>query len=289
MGESRARGLGSAAHYRRAAHGTDASGARELAGEEFGSAREAVRWPNPPEDDASLYPVDPDPISRRMLLEGVDGLRMVALSQLPWPHHLHRCAHVDRFRAVEASYPRISGRDRKRLGIEVDANRAANAEFFSGLSAADFAVCEFHAPDWAAIIDVVEEHADAMPVHAAVEAASEDLRLTEQQRFWARSLGGDPICWSDGADGLVNGQHRLCALRAAGVAAAPVDGRHLADQGVPPVVQPGAHARATVDLFWRQWVSAHWGDRAFARWMAGLLARNRWPRRLLVRRTLGNR
>jgi hypothetical protein len=37
----------------------------------------------------------------------------------------------------------------------------------------------------------------------------------------------DPIRWDEGGPNLINGQHRLCALRAAGGSACPVDGLHL--------------------------------------------------------------
>lgn len=55
-----------------------------------------------------------------------------------------------------------------------------------------------------------------------------------------------PITWNDGDDGIGDGQHRLCALRAAGVRQCPVEGVFLpdTDYGVP--IDADEHARRTV-------------------------------------------
>ncbi|MFJ9933921.1 hypothetical protein ACIRSJ_12440 [Streptomyces virginiae] len=76
--------------------------------------------------------------------------------------------------------------------------------------------------------------------------------LSDRDRAWFRSLiGGGHIWWDTGQQNLTNGQHRMCALRAAGVEVIPGYGRHLPDRDeATPSQDAQAHARRTVEDFW---------------------------------------
>lgn len=74
----------------------------------------------------------------------------------------------------------------------------------------------------------------------------------------------EPIEWDDGGDQLINGQHRSCALRAAGVEHCPFKGRYLPDTQYPASVTAAEHARATVKDAWR----SHADELAVPGWAA---------------------
>ncbi|WP_328792767.1 hypothetical protein [Streptomyces sp. NBC_00273] len=80
--------------------------------------------------------------------------------------------------------------------------------------------------------------------------------LDERDREWARALVQDPICSDDNHDSLTNGQHRTCALRAAGVPYLPVEGRHLPDTAKPDTLDARTHTQQTDHGFWRDVLAA---------------------------------
>ncbi|OPC76696.1 hypothetical protein B4N89_45240 [Embleya scabrispora] len=202
--------------------------------------------PQPPAGEALLYPtLITDPHERALLLEGIEGLRSVPLSALPYPHHLFKCAHADRVKALVEQYPDAEGAD-----------RAAHAHAFSTWGPDDFRACEYHRGDWAAIALAAERALAAGGDTADMaDRAGRDPELDDHDRECAASLIYDPIAWSDGDEALVNGQHRLCALRAAGAVSCPVDGRHLPDTVHEAIkATPSAQARAHAAGFWRRYV-----------------------------------
>jgi hypothetical protein len=71
--------------------------------------------------------------------------------------------------------------------------------------------------------------------------------LSDSERAYLHGMIDQPIYWSDGDGGLSDGQHRSCALRAAGVARVPVKGSFPDDRDYDPPIPPAAHARMTVD------------------------------------------
>jgi len=172
-------------------------------------------------DPAQLYPTDyPDPERRRRHIGGVEGLRRVAIARLPWPHRPSRCKYrsLPQQLAVE-------------LGV-AEGDPLASAALFASLSPEQFAACQYHDPDWAAIGDLADQ---AMRHPQGWQAGLEALdgavqhRLSPQDRSWLDSLFHDPVIWEEGHFQLTNGQHRLCGLRAAGVLFCPADGLHLPD------------------------------------------------------------
>ncbi|MDT0321427.1 hypothetical protein [Streptomyces millisiae] len=236
--------------------------------------------PEPPADEAALYPsVYRDPRARRLRLEGRDAVRIVPLTALPWPHGLFKCPHAERAKALERTYPR-----------EKAAGQVAHAELFARLTPEDFAACPYHQQelDWPAIAAAVCDAWRSVPAETkqeqrfeAVDRVMADPRLTGQERVWAQRLCAVPITWTEGALTLTDGQHRLCALRAGGVEAIGVDGRHLPDATYPPPEEAAEHARRTVKDFWTAHCSARFGTGRWARLATRAAVRSRLVRRLL--------
>jgi hypothetical protein len=255
------------------------AGVREPSAAERGEAdrTDARLRPPPPSDEADLYPqFVTDPHERAMLFHGVEGIRVVPLSVLPWPHNLSECAYAGRVGGIARTYPDVGGAD-----------QVAHAELFTRLTPADMAACPYHQADWAAIAAAAVQLAGEDSLETARDRAESWPGMSEGDRRGLVSLFWEPVSWDDGDDGLTNGQHRLCALRAAGAAACPVEGRYLPGSG--PVIQAdlGAreHARRTVTRFWTEYLATGVpvGVAALA---GGLLARRPRLRRFLPGRRL---
>ncbi len=114
-------------------------------------------------------------------------------------------------------------------------DQTAHAELFVGLTEKEFAACPYHQGDWQAIAEAALAYAE-VDEHEEPERAQElfDMEhLSPQDREWAQAMLGDHIWWDEGDTSLTNGQHRLCAMRAAGVTRVPVHGRHLPGKQLP--------------------------------------------------------
>ncbi|MEU4574661.1 hypothetical protein [Nonomuraea sp. NPDC023979] len=222
-----------------------------------------------PDDEAALYPQRcTDPAERRRLLHGVNGVRLVPLSSLPWPHGLFKCAHAPAAQRLTRGYPSDKHSDR--------ASQAAHAELFTQLSADDFAACPYHQANWP-LIGEIARRAVAGPERdwsSALTPAEAD-RLTAQDKRWLGSFAFDPINWDDGHNAITNGQHRLCALRAAGILACPVDGRHVPEDPYPDPLPALEHARQTVTGFWNCYLTKRLRSRRLADLAGRVLLR--WP------------
>lgn len=144
------------------------------------------------------------------------GLRVAAVADLPWPRSLHRCAF-----AAELTRERAAAGPGRFTDDEAHAaaSRAASARLFARLGPADFARCAYHRGDWRRVAEA------AVAVVEGDPDAGEGLGPDE--RVWLASLLEDPIEWDQGGLGLGNGQHRVCALRAAGAPRCVV-------AGIPP-------------------------------------------------------
>jgi len=224
--------------------------------------------PPPTRSEEQLYPSRfSTPDKRALHLHGVDAIRPVAASQLPWPHGLFKCPYADRATHLAATYPKGHG-------------TTAHAELFTQLRKDDFAACPYHqADDWGAIADAVLAFAAAQrdsgdePVDRSAYAAP----LSDRDRGWFRSLINGRIRWDTGAQHLTDGQHRLCALRAADVTVVPVHGRHLPDHDeTEPAVDARTHARRTVADYWNNRATALFGPGRHSRLLTRLLIR--YPR-----------
>ncbi|MER5226419.1 hypothetical protein [Streptomyces flaveus] len=227
--------------------------------------------PIAPVDETDLYPsMFDDPARRDLYLRGTVDVHPVAAAELPWPHGLFKCEYATRWKRLKATYPEAE------QGLQV-----ARAELFASLSEDDFAACPYHQADWQAIartaLDIAAAHG------AGDEETAERLatlqHLDETDRPWAHDLLHDHIHWDSGDTALTNGQHRLCAMRAAGVTHVPVYGRRLPDQAAGAARKAAEHAHATVEQYWSGQLTKVWGSPRFA----GSFVRFPFLRRLLPR------
>jgi hypothetical protein len=197
-------------------------------------AADAAR--RPVVDEAELYPSRyNDEFSRRMALESLRGLREVPLSALPWPHN-QQCP-LARFVITDGW-----GRAERQA--------AHAAAFLSKEGREVMASCEYHRADWPLIVRMVREAlanpSDVKDNQCKLRDHPDYRQLSEIDRRFLHSMIEPPIKWSDGSAGLTNGQHRLCALRAAGVMQCYVWGDYLpgTDYGKP--IDANVHASAVV-------------------------------------------
>jgi hypothetical protein len=223
----------------------------------WAQARDRELRPAPAPADEALYPVAfDDPFQRKLWVEGIGGLRLVPLSALPWPHGIV-CQYQRRFEEILEGFPR-------KESAPTDTpwpSQVAAAQLFLELTEQEgFAACSYHQAGWAKIGEFAQRLLAAGDWRQAWEDMDVDGSLPPEDRPWLRSLFTDPICWNDGGWGLINGQHRLCALRAAGVGACPVDGLHLPRTAVArdPPEPPMEHARRVVDGYWGESRTSFW-------------------------------
>ncbi|MEU6381664.1 hypothetical protein [Streptomyces sp. NPDC046909] len=238
-------------------------------------AKDADHRPAAPEDEADLYPtVFSTPEARTLHLDGVTAVRAVPASALPWPHSLFRCEYAGRGKRIARTYP---GGDRE--------DQTAHAELFAELTEEEFAACPYHQGDWQAIAEAVlacaEVDEDEEPDRARELYAMS--HLSPQDRQWAQDMVRDNICWDEGDSSLTNGQHRLCAMRAAGVVRVPVHGRFLPGAEMAVVTDAQEHARQTVETYWIERLTELWGPGPWPARLGPVLAGHRILRWLLPR------
>lgn len=199
-------------------------------------------------DEASLYPSRfRDPFTRRMVLESVHGFRSVPLAALPWPHHQADCPLGELAECYRDRVPDVHG-----------AHAAAS---LSRAGQHIRAVCEYHQADWPRLVRMLEETLAATThERPQVESHPEFDQLSPTDQKWLAALVYDPIKYDDGDDSLTNGQHRLCAMRFAGVTRCPVEGDYLPDNDYGPPTSVEADARAEITTSWHR-----------------LAAENSWP------------
>lgn len=235
---------------------------------------DAARRPSAPADEASLYPsMFTDPHHRALHLSGTTGVRPVAATELPWPHSLFKCPYAERAKALARTYPDTPG-----------VAQVAHAELFLQLHPEEFAACPYHqADDWEAIAQAVLAHAEAE--QAGEDDRAEELyameHLSERDRKWARQMVADHLWWDEGQTRITNGQHRVCAMRAAGVTSLPVYGRYLPDRTPAATTDAKRHARQAITAFWTDHLTALWGPRSWRPRLGPALARYRFLRGLL--------
>jgi len=170
-------------------------------------------------------------------------LAAVPVPLLPFPHHPFRCPHAQRFADLAGTYdeapPTVVG-----------------AHWYLTLSAEDFEECPFHQADWLAVAEASVAILEALPAEASneevIDSCAESALAGEEMR-WLRSLFSEPIVWIPGEQELTNGQHRTCALRAAGAERCVVetDGHPLPSR-FPRDGRAAAHAA----------LACHWLGRA---------------------------
>jgi hypothetical protein len=142
-----------------------------------------------------------------------EHLQAVPVSALPFPHGPFRCPHKQRFSEIGRFYEDASG-------------TVVGAHWYLTLTSDDFAACSFHACDWLRVanasVDVLESlSADATYDDLIAACSAQGLPKAEAEGL--HSLFAHPIDWTPGSPTLTNGQHRSCALRAAGAERCVVD------------------------------------------------------------------
>jgi hypothetical protein len=138
----------------------------------------------------------------------IDEITTVAVADLPWAHNPSRCAHYQLYTQLEEYY-----------GTDFTSLAAAGAHFFLSLSTEQLSSCRYHDHDWKAIaaasVALLEQiPAGAEPEH--VHALAAGLLTDANDRFELECMFLDPIIWVPGSVTITNGQHRTCALKAAG-------------------------------------------------------------------------
>jgi hypothetical protein len=171
----------------------------------------------------------------------VAEMEAVAVAGLPWAHLPSKCAHFQDFEAIRTLY------DESREG-EVP----TGAHFFLGLSSERLAACHYHRNDWKAIAAASVELFKRLGPHADdddVRREAACLLPEGSDRNELIFLFFDPIIWSPGAPSITNGQHRTCALKAAGAPeCVVVTGRRL--QGEVRPGNPRRRAESALAEYW---------------------------------------
>jgi hypothetical protein len=166
-------------------------------------------------------------------------MRAVPVAALPFPHSPFRCPHEKRFDEIACFY---SGDD----------PTVAGAHWFLTLASEDFKQCSYHERDWQKIADASLAVLDAIGPQGSrddVRAACAEQNLSSEDFKALGDLFADPIIWTPGAPELTNGQHRTCALRAAGAEFCVVDtSGHAAPSSY--AASPRAAASTALAVHW---------------------------------------
>ena len=216
-------------------------GSRVPAEDDVRAAAAADATRRPDVDESELYPSRlSNPFSRRMALESEHGFRSVPLTALPWPHLQSDCPLGD-----------LAEQHRDRVP---DTHGAHAAAFLSRSGRQIQASCDYHQADWPRLVRILEEAlaAATKDERPLVNTHPEFTQLAPTEQKWLEALVYDPIRYSDGSHALINGQHRLCAMRAAGVTHCPVEGTYLPDTDYGPAAPPEDDARAEIVTSWRR-------------------------------------
>lgn len=171
----------------------------------------------------------------------LDDLAVVAVAELPWAHNPSRCAHLERFRTIESLYQE-----------ERWTPPAVGAQWFLTLSEENFQQCDHHAADWLTvaaasveIFEVLEANATLDTIPELVTARLGNTREAER----CLALFCEPITWRPGQTRVGDGQHRTCALKAAGApfCVADTGGDRF---GEAVAGEPARRASAEIAQFW---------------------------------------
>jgi hypothetical protein len=144
---------------------------------------------------------------------GETNFYIADLASVPWPHGIFRCRYTAVFDAVVGDIPA----DRPESAQPLVENVARS------LSPEQLSRCDYHRPDWirAAKVAIDCWRACESGRRSDVGAALDRVAMSEDTRWAAESFFVEPI-WIDGPL-LGNGQHRVCAMKLAGVQSCVVE------------------------------------------------------------------
>jgi hypothetical protein len=152
-----------------------------------------------------------------------DAYALVPLTDLPFGHSMHSCAHEGYFDAQHnrivrrAKVLRFVGKPRDESAERTEAGRRLTC----AVSIGELDPCFQHATpiDWGKINRAAEHiRTTVRPwTRATVQAASQQATgLSDAELTRLENLFIDPIRWTPGSPEVVGGQHRLCGYRVAG-------------------------------------------------------------------------
>jgi hypothetical protein len=240
------------------------AGSRGPTSNELSAASAADQRLRPAVSEADRYVSSfADEADRRFVLDSVSGVRIVPLAALPWPHNQARCPLAD---LVE-----------QEVGAHPDSKAAHAAAFTSDAGARAQQTCPYHRPDWPKLVRILEESIDLASDDPHVEQHPDYGDLSDEEREWLYTLIVEPLIWDDNDSHLTNGQHRLCALRGAGIERAPVDGSYLPDTDYGGPCSAPDDAQQTIAACWDRYAA----DRGWPVWVGRRASK--LPRRWRVR------
>ncbi|MGK3203164.1 hypothetical protein [Amycolatopsis sp. MEPSY49] len=197
-----------------------------------------------------------DPFKRRLALESRHGVRMVPLSALPWPHNQSNCRLGP-----------LAGTLRTAV---IDAQTAHAAAFLSQDGRTAMESCRYHQPDWPRLVGILVDILGSAGAGEPQPRQHPDYRrLSAEDQQWLGSLLEEPIDWDDRDQSLTNGQHRVCALRAARVQPCPVRGNYLLDTDYGSAIPATKQAKNAIRASWRRYAS----ERGWPRWVGTLIGK----------------
>jgi hypothetical protein len=169
-------------------------------------------------------------------------MEVVAVSELPWGPKGSQFGPAEPFDLINKLYEEGPGE-----------NGAAGAHFFLSLGEEELAACEYHRRDWISIAAASVELLERLDPKCSYEellAAASELLPPGEDRGELCFLFNDPINWSPGEPRLTNGQHRTCALKAAGAPLCAVSTNRRLAIDEPQAGDPRRMAQSTLASFW---------------------------------------
>jgi hypothetical protein len=135
--------------------------------------------------------------------------RIADVDAMPWPRDLFRCPWRLRIADVLEDLDELEQQE-------------ATRSMVLSLTQEEVAACPYHQPAWRVAADTAVALVEAGQLsgdHLARAARAADMDRDTEEALW--SFVWEPIIWN-GGNRLRNGQHRVCAMKLAGVRRCPV-------------------------------------------------------------------
>jgi len=135
----------------------------------------------------------------------------VKTAALPTAHNPSGCPRYEHYEAILEGLPVIGWKD------HFEREQEAARLWIESMAPEDFAACETHQADWKRIADAAVaavRRYGSHPTDDELEGEFHRFHLSEADADWGATLFFDPISVRHGM--YESGQHRACAIRAAG-------------------------------------------------------------------------